>query len=130
MNWTELIGNIFTVCILPMLGILTKFLVDFLSNKREEIKAKTDSELARKYTEMIFNTVVNCVVATNQTYVNALKDKGAFDETAQKEAFNRTMEAVLLLLSEEAKQYIIETTGDLNTYLTQLIESQVNAHKK
>lgn len=125
----EIAIQIIEVCVIPLLGILTKYLVDFLSAKRDELKAKTDNETAQKYTDMIYNTVVDCVIATNQTYVDSLKKSGSFDETAQKEAFNRTMSAVMTILSEDAKEYISEATGDVNTYLTQLIESEVNKRK-
>ena len=125
----ELLVQIVQICILPLLGILTKFLVDFLSAKRDELNTKTDSEIAKKYTDMIFQTVVDCVTATNQTYVEALKKEGAFTPEAQKEAFTKTLDAVLAILSDDAKDYIREATGDLNTYLTNLIEAQVHANK-
>lgn len=124
-----IIEEIFRVCIIPLLGILVKYLVDFLTAKRDEIKASTDSEIAKTYTDMVYQTVVDCVIATNQTYVDTLKKSGNFTVEAQKEAFNRTMNAVLAILSQDAKDYITQATGDLNTYLTQLIEAQVNAHK-
>lgn len=123
-----MIAQIIEICLIPLLGILTKYLVDFLNAKRDELNAKTDIEIARKYTDMVTKTITDCVIATNQTYVNSLKNSGSFDEAAQKEAFNKTMSAVLAILSEDAKDYIREATGDLNTYLTQLIESEV--HKR
>ncbi len=125
----EIVIQIIQVCVIPLLGILTKFLVDFLSAKRDELNSKTDSEIAQKYTNMIYQTVVDCVIATNQTFVESLKKSGSFDEAAQKEAFNRTMSAVMAILSDDAKEYIAEATGDLNTYLTQLIEAEVNKRK-
>lgn len=125
----EIVIQIIQVCVIPLLGILTKFLVDFLSAKRDELNSKTDNEIAQKYTNMIYQTVVDCVIATNQTYVESLKKSGSFDEAAQKEAFNRTMSAVMTILSDDAKEYITEATGDLNTYLTQLIEAEVNKRK-
>ena len=125
----EIVIQIIQVCVIPLLGILTKFLVDFLSAKRDELNSKTNNEIAKKYTDMIYQTVVDCVIATNQTYVDSLKKSGSFDEAAQKEAFNRTMNAVLAILGDDAKDYIQQATGDLNTYLTQLIESEVNKHK-
>lgn len=125
----EIVIQIIQVCVIPLLGILTKFLVDFLSAKRDELNSKTDSEITQKYTNMIYQTVVDCVIATNQTYVESLKKSGSFDEAAQKEAFNRTMSAVMAILSDDAKEYITEATGDLNTYLTQLIEAEVNKRK-
>lgn len=125
----EIIIQIFQLCIIPLLGILTKYLVDYLNAKRDELNAKTENETAEKYTTMIFDTITKCVIATNQTYVNSLKEQNAFDAEAQKTAFNKTMNAVLEILSEDAKQYIIETTGDLNTYLTNLIEAEVNKNR-
>ena len=53
---------------------------------------------------MIYNTISVCVIATNQTYVDALKKAGKFDEEAQKEAFAKTYNAVLLVLSDEVKK--------------------------
>ena len=125
----EIVIQIIQVCVIPLLGILTKFLVDYLTAKRNEINSKTDNETAQKYTNMIYQTVVDCVIATNQTYVDSLKKSGSFDEAAQKEAFNRTMNAIMTILSDDAKEYITEATGDLNTYLTQLIEAEVNKRK-
>ena len=122
----EIVIQIIQVCVIPLLGILTKYLVDYLTAKRNEINSKTDNETAQKYTNMIYQTVVDCVIATNQTYVDSLKKSGSFDEAAQKEAFNRTMNAIMTILSDDAKEYITEATGDLNTYLTQLIEAEVN----
>lgn len=126
---SEIVIQIIQVCVIPLLGILIKFLVDFLSAKRDELNSKTDSKIAQKYTNMVCQTVIDCVIATNQTYVESLKKSGNFDEAAQKEAFNRTMNAVITILSDDAKEYITEATGDLNTYLTQLIEAEVNKHK-
>ena len=125
----ELITQIFQICVIPLLGILTKFIIDFLAAQRDKLNADTESEIAKKYTSMIFDTVTRCVIATNQTYVDTLKKEGKFDAEAQKAAFNKTMQAVLAVLSDDAKQYIQETTGDINTYLTQLIESLVNEKK-
>ena len=126
---SDIITQIIQICIIPLLGILTKFLVDYLSAKRDEINFNTKNEIAQKYTNMIYQTVVDCVIATNQTYVDSLKKSGSFDEIAQKEAFNRTMNAIMTILSDDAKEYITEATGDLNTYLTQLIEAEVNKRK-
>lgn len=126
----EIIIQIFQLCIIPLLSILTKYLVDYLNARRDELNAKTENETAEKYTTMIFDTITKCVIATNQTYVNSLKEQNAFDAEAQKTAFNKTMNAVLEILSEDAKQYIIETTGDLNTYLTNLIEAEVNKNRE
>lgn len=125
----ELLVQIFQVCIIPLLGILTKYLIDFLNTKRQEINNSIDNETAIKYNDMIFSTVTDCVIATNQTYVEALKAQGAFDAEAQKIAFQKTLEAVLSILTDDAKEYIKEAFGDITVYLTTLIESSVNKNK-
>lgn len=129
MNWSELISNIFQVCLLPLLGILTKYLVAFIAMKSEEMKQKTDNEIAQKYLQMATDTITACVIATNQTYVESLKAQGKFDKEAQEVAFNKTLEAVLALMNDEVKEYITEVFGDLNTYLTTQIEAAVNGTK-
>jgi hypothetical protein len=129
MNWTELISSIFQVCLIPLLGILTKYLVTFISMKAEEMKQKTSNETAQKYISMASETIMACVLATNQTYVESLKAQGKFDKEAQEVAFNKTLEAVLLLMNDEVKDYITEVFGDLNAYLTTQIEAAVNGTK-
>lgn len=126
----EILSAVFELCILPLLLILTKYTVQFISVKTKELTVKSDSDREKKYITMISNTVSDCVIATNQTYVESLKKQGKFDKEAQIVAFNKTKEAVLQILSADAIEYIHETTNDVDVYLTQLIEAQVNKTKK
>lgn len=132
-----LLSSIFEVCIIPLLGVLTAFVIAFLKAKKEEILAKIatnrtqeEKELASKYLNMVEKTVTDCVMATNQTYVDSLKQEGKFDANAQKVAFDKTMDAVLAILTDDAKNYLTQIFGDLNIYLTNLIESQVKINKQ
>lgn len=129
MDWTEILQNLFVVVIIPLLGLITKYLVQFFAVKNEEIKATTDNETFRKYFDMLNKTISNCVVATNQTYVDALKDKNAFTAEAQKEALQKTYNAIMAILSEDAKGYLSNATGDLQSYIMNLIEAQVKENK-
>lgn len=135
-TYLRLLSDIFEVCIIPLLGILTAYAVAFLKAKKEEILAKIatnktqeEKELASKYLSMVEKTVTDCVMATNQTYVDSLKQEGKFDAEAQKTAFNKTLDAVLAILTDDAKEYLTQIFGDLNVYLTNLIESQVKINK-
>lgn len=130
MDWMELLEQFFTVCIFPALGLLLVYVIKWLDAKKEEIKEKTDNELHKKYVNLLADTITNCVVATNQTYVNTLKEQGAFDAEAQKEAFKRTYNAVINILSQDAKIYLGEAFGDLQKYITIKIEDEVNTNKK
>ena len=131
-----LLGSIFEVCIIPLLGILTTFVIAYLKAKKEQIlanieanKTQEEKELAEKYLNMVEDTVTKCVLATNQTYVDSLKAEGKFDTEAQKIAFNKTLDAVLAILSDDAKNYLTHIFGDLNVFLSNLIESQVKINK-
>ena len=44
MNYVELVNEIFQVCIVPLLGILTTYLVKYITIKMEEIQVKTENE--------------------------------------------------------------------------------------
>ena len=121
--------QIFTVCIIPLLGALTGFIISFIKTKQAEIEAQTKNETVKKYISMLAETINTCVLATNQTYVDALKKKGEFDAAAQTEAFNKTKNAILNILTDEAKKYLTEAYGDLNVYIEEQIEAIVNKNK-
>lgn len=129
MDTMAMLQQIFQVCIIPLLGVLTTYLVMFIRNKTDQLKKETDNELYQKYMEMLSETITNCVIATNQTYVEALKNKNAFDAAAQKEAFNRTYSAVMSIISQDAMDFLNEAVGDLDTYIRKTIEAQVNFNK-
>lgn len=129
MDWLELLYQILEVCVIPLLGILTAYVVKYINMKSIEIQGNVDSALADKYISMLSDTISACVIATNQTYVEALKKKDAFTAEAQKEAFNLTYNAVMSVLTEEAKTYLTAIYGDLTAYITTKIEAEVNISK-
>lgn len=129
MEWLTLLYEILQVCIIPLLGVLTTYIVKFINVKSAEIQANTDNELASKYVGMLADTISACVIATNQTYVEALKKDNVFTKEAQEEAFQKTYNAVLETLTDEAKAYLSEIYGDLNAYIATKIEAEVNANK-
>lgn len=129
MNYTQLIADIFQVCIIPLLGVLTAFFVKWVNAKSAEIKTNIDDATLKKYMDMLTKTITDCVVATNQTYVESLKAQGKFDAEAQKKAFELTSSAVMEILSADAQEYLSSAVGDLNVYITKKIEAEVNANK-
>lgn len=129
MNWLELLYQILEVCIIPLLGILTAYVVKYINIKSNEIQNKVDNETADKYIAMLADTITACVIATNQTYVEALKKENAFTKEAQIEAFNLTFNAVMSVLTDEAKEYLTAVYGDLTAYITNKIEAEVNISK-
>ena len=125
----ELLIQIMEVCIVPLLSVLTAFFVKWVNSKSAEIQTNIDDATLKKYMEMLTQTISDCVIATNQTYVESLKQQGKFDLEAQKVAFNLTKDAVLNILSAEAQEYLTTAVGDLNVYITKKIEAEVNLNK-
>ena len=126
----ELLGQIMEIVVIPLLGILTAYAVKLINAKMSEISTSRENELEKKYLDMLDDTITNCVIATSQTYVDSLKKQGEFTLEAQKEAFNQTYNAIMLILSEEAKKYLTAAVGDLNLYITQNIEAKVSLNKQ
>ena len=129
MEWLPLLYQILEVCVIPLLGILTAYIVKFINAKSAEIQNKVDNDTADKYIGMLNDTISACVIATTQTYVEALKKQNAFTAEAQKEAFNLTFNAVMAVLTDDAKSYLTEIYGDLTAYITNKIEAEVNMNK-
>lgn len=129
MDWLNILNQVFDVCLIPLLGLATTTLIFFVKQKMAESRVKTNSEVADKYLNLLETTVVDCIRATNQTYVNALKDKNAFDGEAQKEALKQTTDAVLKILSEDAKEYLSHFVGDLDEIIKEKIEANIEEVK-
>ncbi len=125
----EILQQIFEICILPLIGILTTFLIAYINAKKEEIVKKSENQLVDKYTTLIADTVSTCVLATSQTYVDSLKSQGKFDADAQKAAFQQTYSSIVAMLPNEVKKYIEEIYGDMALYLQQKIEAEVSLNK-
>ena len=129
MEWLELLYDILKVCIIPLLGVTTTYIVKYLKSKEKEINDKLDNDTAEKYISMLSFTIQECVTATTQTYVESLKKQGKFDAEAQKTAFEMTYNAVLNVLTEDAKDYLTAVYGDLGAYMTNKIEAEVQNTK-
>lgn len=125
----ELLGKIFELCIIPLLGILVPFVIQWIRTKSAALVASADNDLSKKYIAMLTDTVTNAVIAVKQTYVDALKGKNAFTAEAQKEAFTMAYTAVLNNLTDEAKVYLNEAYSDLESYIKVLIEAKVHENK-
>lgn len=124
-----LLGQIFEVCIIPLLGVLVPFVIKWIRTKTATLAENANNETAKKYIRMLTDTVTNAVIAVNQTYVDALKGKNAFTAEAQQEAFTMAYTAVLNNLTDEAKVYLNEAYGDLESYIKVLIEAKVHENK-
>lgn len=125
----EMLFQIFELCIVPLLAVLTGYLIQWIRAKTAEATEKNKKDVFDKYITMLGETIAKCVSATNQTYVDALKKAGSFDAEAQKHAFDMTLTAVMSVLGKDAIEYLTAIYGDLTGYLTTLIEAEVKSQK-
>lgn len=129
MNWTNIVEQLFELVVYPILGIAGTYLTYLISIKIKELKQKSSNDMATKYLDMLNDTITNAVVTTTQTYVESLKAQNKFDAEAQKKAFQITYDAVMRVLTADAIKYITSYVGDLETYVTNKIESAVVFYK-
>ena len=90
---------LFEYIIIPLIAVGGLALCYFAAAKIGEWKKTTDNDVAIKYLGMLDNTITSAVLATTQTYVEALKREGKFDLEAQKIAFAQTYDAVMGVLT-------------------------------
>ena len=129
MDFKTILPIIFEVVIIPLLAALTTVAVKWLNAKANEIKAKTDNTVLKKYIDMLNETISTTVIAVNQTYADSLKEQDIFTEEAQQKAFNKVLETVKSSLTEDAVIYLNEAIGDLDSYIKNKIEEQVKVNK-
>lgn len=136
MDYVSLAQQICELCIVPLLLVLSKFAISWLEAKTKEVKEKTKqtqevtkAEIINKYVDMLDKTITECVIATTQTYVDALKKQNAFTKEAQAEAFNKSFDAVCATLTAEARCYLAEIYSDLDVYIKTKIEAEVKLNK-
>lgn len=93
------------------------------------VAKKVHNDKVVKYIEAAGDLVCNVVAYVDQTYVDALKEDGLFNEDEQMQAFNNVKEHVLEMLNEATKKAIVEMFGDLDYWLNMAIEGAVRLNK-
>jgi hypothetical protein len=129
MDWLEILNQAFQTAAPALMSALSMILIFGLCRVIKDTKNRVANDTTEKYFKMLEITITNAVLATTQTYVDAMKKENAFDKEAQKKAFNMTYEAVMKVLTDEAKRYLEAAVGDLSVYITNQIEATVKLTK-
>ena len=125
----EFLQQLFNLVLVPLLAILTAYIVKLINTQSEKLKSSIDNEIVIKYIGFLNDLIVTCVMATNQTYVDALKDQNAFTEEAQKQAFEMTYNTIKNILSDEMEKVLSMVYEDLDSYIKEQIEFRVKCCK-
>ena len=124
-----MLPQLFEYLIFPLISIVSLAIIFFIGIKINDQKKKTDNEKIKQYWDMLEDTITSCVIATSQTYVSALKKECKFDAEAQRIALQKTYDAIMKILTDEAKEYLSIAIGDLESYILNKIESNVATTK-
>ena len=125
-----MLENILYAVITAAVPVITGFVCKWLASLYENNKTKIKNEKAQAVLGQVTDMIVAAVETTTSTYVKSLKAENLFNADAQKEAFNKTFEAVMKQLTDESKKIITETYGDVETYLINKIGQFVEELKK
>ena len=126
----EFLKDIFLAVLTAAVPMLTAYLVVFIRKAGDNAAANAESVKAKTYITEAAEAIAAAVAATNQTYVDSLKNAGKFDWDAQKEAARKALEACLASISPAAQSFIEAAYGDIREYLTTRIEAEVRAQKQ
>lgn len=118
----NILAAIVTCIVLPLISFVGIKFTQWLNTKINNDKGKA---LMERATQIVLDAV-RCVF---QTYVDALKKSGGFDQKAQIYAFNLAKDTALKQLGDDAKNYISENYGDLQEWLKTEIEASINKLK-
>lgn len=93
------------------------------------LNTKIKNEKAAKWASDLTSIVSNAVLSVTQTFVDAMKKAGKFDEAAAKEAKDKALSIIVGQLTPELKDYITSNFGDMTEYLSNLVEAMVQSLK-
>lgn len=123
-----ILTNILKVALIIISFALTYGICRFANARTKQIEKYAGYE----YSDILWkieNIVENCVIETNETFVNKLKEKGEFTKEKQIEAFNKTFETAYSELSNGMIELMEDQGVNVANLLTTLIEKMVKQRK-
>lgn len=128
-------AEISTICgvVVAVIGALMTLAIKGINMVRTILNSKTENQMLQTLINNVSDNAENIVKALNQTLVNGLKDKSEDGKLTKDEIIavkNEALTTLMNTLSVEAKTTLTNTFGNLELYLSNLIEAKVSdAHK-
>ncbi len=127
-NIREMLQSLLYVVVVIILPIVTKYGVAYLTTQTESMSKQIKDAQTAKLVQRATEIVQRCVVATAQTYSDKCKElskDNKLTEEQMKEAYQRTYNATMVLVTDEMRQAIAETYDSVNRWINTQIESTV-----
>lgn len=129
-QWTQLSTPLIQMVVIPLLPVITGFIIAWLKKKTAEFQHTIQSKELSKYLSMAENAVITAVTAVNQVYVDALKkENGILSPEEQKTAFAMARNKVLTILGETGIEAAKTAIADFDAWLESKIEFYVTYAK-
>lgn len=125
----EMRNTILTSVIVPVLIALVPFLVNYINKLSEQVKGKINDAKIEKYIIIAEDAIETAVVATAQTFVDAIKGTDGWTDEAKKKAFEQAKNQAILIMGSAARLALKEVYGDIDTWIDSKIEAYVNSYK-
>ena len=118
MGWNEILMYIIETILKLVVAVAIPYGFNILRQK-----LKNDTQI--KYLGKFEKLVADAVAQVQQTYVANLKAQDMFDKEAQMEALTKVKSTVLNMMNDRMQEIVIDAVGDFDTYMRNLIESEV-----
>lgn len=121
--------NNLKVFIIGMLAVVIVYcIITWLNFNKEYIK-EIENEKVNHALDRLDKIIRKTVGAANQVIVNNAKEDGTFTPSYGKKVKDEVFETVLKVLGDEGKQLLNEALGDLDKYISDGIEDEVDKRK-
>ena len=132
MSFTEMIQYILYIVLTAILPVAAKYTVNFIQARIREsafIEEAAKTEARSILIKDALSDVMDAVLYVNQTFVDTLKARGEFTQSAWEEAKQKAYNAALLSVSKETKKAVASVYGSFDNWLQLKIEASVQAAK-
>lgn len=131
-DWTQIILAVVSAVLVPMIGVVTNALNNWLKAKAEQVKQETDRDTFDKYVELATSITNQVVDYLNTTMVNDMKIAAEDGHLTQEEAENIILQAkqnILSMIGDAGQEALRNVFGDLDEILNLWITNATEVAK-
>lgn len=121
--------NNLKIFVIGMLAVLIVYSIITFLNYSKEFTKEIKNEKVSYALDRLDKIIRRAVGAANQVIVNNAKEDGTFTASYGKKVKEEVFETVLKVLGDEGKSLLNEALGDLNQYISNGIEDEVDRRK-
>lgn len=128
----ELIQTIVNVLIVPILGIVSAYVVQLIKTKISSMSDEQFKNYLSSSLDELHQAVNTAVSKVSQTYVDSLKKEGKFNVEEQKIAFKSAYDTAIAILSNDTADFLKKqlTAEGFEEIITSKIEELVGLNKQ